>query len=319
MGRIPKAEKERALLNESLKNQQQPELQQPRSQDLLREKRIINEANNNLVYFNYKPSSSSSSSTSDNNSPKFTTTTNNNISTLISNNYLKYHHSQQPEPSSSFTTTTNVSINTTNDNKYFKKNRYFDTKYSNDIKLSTTVETVQNHRKEDEEVSSINSSTTITKSNNDISFSYLISEIDQLFYKHCKKIFQMRTRAENLIKLGKLMNDDDIHFEKHVSLQHVWAGLVQSIPTEVKNTVGFAKEIPGISDFKDLDDFAIMIDKRLFDFYLVKKKIRFFISHYYSLSHHIVSLCIFTRIWRIIFVIAKWCTIYKGKNGKCYW
>ena len=43
MGRIPKAEKERALLNESLKNQQQPELQQPRSQDLLREKRIIND------------------------------------------------------------------------------------------------------------------------------------------------------------------------------------------------------------------------------------------------------------------------------------
>ena len=81
----------------------------------------------------------------------------------------------------------------------------------------------------------------------------------------------MKNRADNLIKLGKLMNDNDIHFEKQITIEHVWAGLVQSIPLEVKATVGLAKDIPGISNLKDTEDFSMMIDKHLFDFYLASE------------------------------------------------
>jgi hypothetical protein len=302
MGRIPKAEKERALLNESLKNQKSEEFS------------TIKTNENNLVRFDYKPSSSSSSSSiSNNNSPNFistTTTTTNNISSLISNNYSKYH--SQTSSSSSSATSIGATINT-NNNKYLKKNQYFDNKYySNDTKLQNKSENKEGGGEGGvggKEVALVNKSPTITKTNNDISFNYLINEIDLLFYKHCKKVFQMKIRAENLIKLGKLMNDEDIHFEKQITLQHIWAGLVESIPNEVKNTVGFAKEIPGVSEFKEHNDFAIMIDKRLFDFYLVtscNQKKYFNLNSYFNL----VSLCIFTCIWRIIFAIAKWRSLY---------
>jgi hypothetical protein len=46
-------------------------------------------------------------------------------------------------------------------------------------------------------------------------------------------------------------------------------GLVESIPQVVKSMIVFAKEIPGIKELKNTGDFAIMINNRLFDYFIV--------------------------------------------------
>jgi hypothetical protein len=46
-------------------------------------------------------------------------------------------------------------------------------------------------------------------------------------------------------------------------------GLVESIPQVVKSMIVFVKEIPGIKELKNTGDFAIMINNRLFDYFIV--------------------------------------------------
>ena len=215
MGRIPKAEKERALINESLKQQK----------FLESAAQIMSNCDNSA-----SPTSNSNSSSSSNN--------NNNVSSLITINYSKCQ-------------------TTDNDNR-FKKHSYFDKRYANEnnevARCSSPL---------------VNNNQIIINSNNNIVVDYLTNELHQIYLKFNKKIFNLKNRAANLIRIGKFMNDEENFFDKNVTNEHIWAGLVQSIPEEVSYAISFSKEMPGVSDFKDSIDFGMMIDKHLFDFYLV--------------------------------------------------
>jgi hypothetical protein len=59
-----------------------------------------------------------------------------------------------------------------------------------------------------------------------------------------------------------------------LTLEKVWASLVESIPEFVKTVIAFAKEIPGLNELNQ-KDFATIINNKLFDFFIISNSILF--------------------------------------------
>lgn len=91
----------------------------------------------------------------------------------------------------------------------------------------------------------------------------LADTMDNIHNKHNEKVAALLRRAQHLIKSGT--KEYDGH---NATIQLVWAGLVESIPQVVKSLIMFAKEIPGLNELSN-DDFAVIVNNRLFDFFMV--------------------------------------------------
>lgn len=87
----------------------------------------------------------------------------------------------------------------------------------------------------------------------------LIDQMHSLYLRDNEKVF-------NILQQARLYEKKE-RFD--ITIQTVWMGLVESIPQVVKSMIVFAKEIPGIKELKNTGDFAIMINNRLFDYFIV--------------------------------------------------
>lgn len=94
--------------------------------------------------------------------------------------------------------------------------------------------------------------------------SLLSDKIYQIYIEHNRPVENLLERAWCL--LGSQMNVFD---GWDASVKHVWDGLLESIPTQVKNLIYMCKEIPGLNELcqKDLTN---LVNNRLFDYFLIK-------------------------------------------------
>ena len=319
MGRIPKAEKEKALMDEYENRQKELFLHNNINTCNPQEKffrntnvnnfMLKNENNyaynnyaNNLVFSNnnqhqysnfnyYQPkqqnfytssssssssSSSLSSSSNEKNFPKFhsnynllpniTTTSNNNSNMMMvievneahkehmipySTNYYQYHNL----PTQGSTISFNNNINSLNFEPQSRIQIENPSLNNNIIKENANKLIISNNNFDEENrLSSMASFIEIDQNN-------LVDQMHTIYLSHNEKVFHLVQQAQSM---GRNSNNMD-----NVTLQTVWVGLVESIPQVVKSMIVFAKEIPGIKDLKNTGDFAIMINNRLFDYFIV--------------------------------------------------
>ena len=53
------------------------------------------------------------------------------------------------------------------------------------------------------------------------------------------------------------------------SIAEVWNGVINFAHFSIKNMIDFVKKIPGVDSIKETEDFRILVDNRLIDFFLV--------------------------------------------------
>lgn len=94
--------------------------------------------------------------------------------------------------------------------------------------------------------------------------SLLSDKIYQIYIDHNKPVENLLERAWCL--LGNQVN---VFEGWNASVKQVWDGLLESIPTQVKNLIFICKEIPGLNELcqKDLTN---LVNNRLFDYFLIK-------------------------------------------------
>ena len=118
--------------------------------------------------------------------------------------------------------------------------------------------------------------------------SMLNDKIYQLYNECYKKVHEAYERAHHLIKNKVTV------FEGHDSTtKEIWSCLVESIPSFVKMVISFAKECPGLNEI-DQSDFTIVINSKLFDFYIIQNASLFIDGESYQIIANNIQ---YTRAW----------------------
>jgi hypothetical protein len=118
--------------------------------------------------------------------------------------------------------------------------------------------------------------------------SLLNDKIYQLYKETCKPIEDIFEIAKKTIEKG-----DKLYSGHDASIEHVWNSLVESIPAFVRLVISFAKEVPGLNEVSS-HDFAIIINNKLFDFYIITHSMLFINGESYMLLHNGIQ---YTRSW----------------------
>lgn len=118
--------------------------------------------------------------------------------------------------------------------------------------------------------------------------SLLNDKIYQIYNEYLKPVNDAFERAQYLIanNITKYLGHD-------ATTKEVWDALVESIPDFVKMVISFAKEVPGLNEIEQ-EDFTVLVNNRLFDFYIIQNAALFINGESYQiLSNRIL----YSRYW----------------------
>jgi hypothetical protein len=118
--------------------------------------------------------------------------------------------------------------------------------------------------------------------------SLLNDKIYQMYNDCNKKVNEAYEKAQYLISHGITVYDGH-----DSNTKEIWNNLVESIPNFVKMVISFAKEVPGLCDM-DQSDFTIVINSKLFDFYIIQNAHLFINGESYQIISNNIQ---YSRAW----------------------
>lgn len=118
----------------------------------------------------------------------------------------------------------------------------------------------------------------------------LSDKIYQLYIEQNEKVEKLYERALHLINKGITLHDGS-----DASINKVWDGLLESIPQCVKNLISFSKEIPGLNEVCQ-KDLTTLVNNRLFDFFIIKHSPLFINGESYMMLPNQIQ---YTRAWMV--------------------
>ncbi len=118
--------------------------------------------------------------------------------------------------------------------------------------------------------------------------SLINDKIYQLYIEHSKRTYSYYDKS---VKLSQ--NRDQQLKGYDCSLKEIWNALIESIPEFVKSVILFAREIPGLNEISN-NDFSIIINNRLFDFYIIMNSVLFINGESYM---YLKDDIVYTREW----------------------
>ncbi|CAF1073998.1 unnamed protein product [Brachionus calyciflorus] len=260
MGRIPKAEKEKALISneQSILNKSEGEIEIVEEEE--------EEENEDKIDYSISSDSNKINTNLVVKSPIESITEATNQSSLISTNFSNCLNLSQNEKLSKideylFNNNSTI-INILKSKTPFKSSNLIANRYHSN-----------NHEIDD-------SYHIITR--------LLSDKIYQIYLEHNEKVDNLLERAYVLINHGvKNFEGFDAH------LNDVWDGLLESIPIQVKNLIDLCKEIPGLNELgqKDLTN---LVNNRLFDYFLIKHSPLFINGESYMMLPNKIQ---YSRYW----------------------
>jgi len=118
--------------------------------------------------------------------------------------------------------------------------------------------------------------------------SLINDKIYQLYIEHSKRTNSYYDKSV------KLSQNRSQQLKGHdCSLKEIWNALIESIPEFVKSVILFAREIPGLNEISN-NDFSIIINNRLFDFYIIMNSVLFINGESYM---YLKDDIVYTREW----------------------
>jgi len=118
--------------------------------------------------------------------------------------------------------------------------------------------------------------------------SLINDKIYQLYIEHSKRTYSYYDKS---VKLSQ--NRSQLLKGHDCSLKEIWNALIESIPEFVKSVILFAREIPGLNEISN-NDFSIIINNRLFDFYIIMNSVLFINGESYM---YLKDDIVYTREW----------------------
>ena len=108
--------------------------------------------------------------------------------------------------------------------------------------------------------------------------STLNDKIYQLYVDCNKKVNEAYEKAQTLIHQNIKV------FETQLTTKEMWSSIVECIPNFVKMAVSFAQQVPGLNEL-DHSDFTIIINNKLFDFYIIQNSSLFINGESYQIIY----------------------------------
>lgn len=103
--------------------------------------------------------------------------------------------------------------------------------------------------------------------NYQIIMSLLSDKVYQIIVENNERENRRYEPVMKLLRCGPLQRATDP--DDNVSIVDVWDGILESIPSLVKDLISLVKELPGLNELK-AKDFATIINNRLFDYYVIR-------------------------------------------------